>query len=159
MSCGLAVDMLDVGHALAFVWGLVLAVRARSMPSVVALLFVVDVFALEVVIGFEARDRGNLSAAYAFMLAFVGPTGMPRGGTSAWPLASLVIARPVLTQLVTASMLLGPRQLLARRASQLRPELEEARLLDRTGLQLTLLIVLDLLVAVMLSCLQVWTRE
>lgn len=159
MSHGLAVDMLDVGHAVAFVWGLVLAVHARSKAAVFALLFVIYVFALELVIGFEARDRGNLSAGYAFMLAFIGPTGMPRGGSSAGPLASLVIGHPILTQLVTAGVLMGPRQLLARRAAELRPELDEARRLDRAALQLALLIVIDLLVAVMLSCLYVWTRE
>jgi hypothetical protein len=159
VSCRLAVHMLDIGHALAFVWGLVLAVRARSRLAVLAVLFVVYIFALEVVIGFGAKDRGSLNAAYAFMLTFIGPTGMPRGGSSAWPLSSLVVGHPVLTQLVTAGVLAGPRQLLAGRAAQLRPELEEARLFDRAALQLTLLIVIDLLVAVMLMCLQVWTRE
>jgi hypothetical protein len=155
----LAVDMLDVGHALAFVWTLVLAVRARSNAAVLALAVVGYIFVLELVIGFEARDRGDLNAGYAFMLAFIGPTGMPRGGTSAWPLASLVIGYPVLTQLAAAGVLMGPRQLLARRAAELRPEVDEARRLDRAALQLTLLIVIELLVAVMLSCLGVWTRD
>jgi hypothetical protein len=155
----LAVDMLDVGHALAFVWAVVLAVRARSKAAVLAIVLVIYIFALEVVMGFGARDRGSLSAGYAFMLTFIGPTGMPRGGTSAWPLSSFVIGHPVLAQLATAGVLMGPRQLLARRAAQLRPELEEARLVDRTALQLALLIVIDLLVAVMLSCLGVWMRE
>jgi hypothetical protein len=154
----LAADMLDVGHALAFVWALVLAVRARSTTAVFALVGVFYIFALEVGIGFGARDRGSLSAGYAFMLVFIGPSGMPRGGPSACPLASFVIAHPVLTQLATACVLMGPRQLLSREASQLRPELEEARLLDRAILQLTLLIVIDLLVAVMFSSLQAWTR-
>jgi hypothetical protein len=54
---------------------------------------------------------------------------------------------------------MGPRQFLSRAAAELRPELDEARRLDRAALQLTLLIVVDLLVAVMLSCLFVWTRE
>jgi hypothetical protein len=84
---------------------------------------------------------------------------MPRGGTSAWPLASVVIEHPILTQLLTASVLAAPRQLVARGASRLRPELEEARRLDRAALQLTLLIVIDLLVAMMLACLHVWTRD
>jgi hypothetical protein len=151
--------MLDVGHALAFAWGLVLAVRAHSKAAVLALAVVVYVFLLEVVIGFGARERGNLNAGYAFMLTLIGPTGMPRGGTSAWPLASFVIRHPVLTQLLTAGVLAGPRQLMSRRAAELRPELDEARRLDRAALQLTLLIVIDMLVAVMLTCLQVWTRE
>jgi hypothetical protein len=145
--------MLDAGHALAFLWGLVLALRARSTTTALVLLLVIYVFVLEVVIGFEARDRGNLSAGYAFMLTLIGPTGMPRGGTSSWPLASPVIGHPIFTQLATALAVMGPRQLLSRRASQLRPELDEARRLDRVVLQLTLLIVIDLLVAVMLACL------
>jgi hypothetical protein len=155
----LAVDMLDAGHALALVWGLVLAVRARSRAAVLSLALVIYIFVLEVVIGFGARDRGSLSAGYAFMLTFIGPTGMPRGGASAWPLSSFVIGHPVLTQLATAAVLMGPCQLLARRVAELRPELDEARVLDRVALQLTLLIVIDLLVAVMLSCLYAWTRE
>jgi hypothetical protein len=150
--------MLDVGHALAFVWGLVLGVRARSGATILALAVVIYIFVLEVVIGFAARDRGDLSAGYAFMLAFIGPTGMPRGGSSPWPLASFIVAHPVLTQLLTAGVLMGPRQVLSQRAAELRPELEEARRLDRASLQLTLLIVIDLIVAVMLSCLYFWTR-
>jgi hypothetical protein len=151
--------MLDVGRALAFAWAMVLAVRARSRVALLALGVVGYLYALEVANGFSARDRGSLSAGYAFMLAFVGPSGMPRGGTLGWPLGSFVIAHPILAKLATAGILVGPWQRLSRQARQLRPELDEARRRDRASLQIMLLVVFDLIVAVMFATLRAWSLE
>jgi len=63
-------------------------------------------------------------------------------------MSHLVSAWPIVTQLCTATILAVPRALLVRQSAPLRPESDRARFLDRASLQLTLVIVLDLIVAV-----------
>jgi hypothetical protein len=150
--------MFDAGRAVAFFWAVVLAVRVRSVTALVALGVAGYLYAVGISNGWAARDRGALSAGYAFMLAFVGPSGMPRAGASALPLGSFIINRPILAQLTTAAILVLPQRLLARRAAGLRPELELARALDRAALQLTLLIVFDLVLATALETLALISR-
>jgi hypothetical protein len=115
--------------------------------AVLALLVVGYVYYLEIVTGFGAREHGPMHVAYAFVLAFLGPSGLPRSGIF-FPLSHLVAAHPIVTRLATATILVGPRALLVRQSAPLRPESERARRLDRASLQLTLVIVLDLIVTV-----------
>ncbi len=139
--------MLDLGRTLALLFALLFSIRARSAVAVLALLVVGYVYSLELVTGFGAREHGPMHVAYAFVLAFLGPSGLPRSG-SFLPLSHLVAADPIVTQLATATILAVPRALLVQQSAPLRPESESARRLDRASLQLTLLIVLDLFVAV-----------
>jgi hypothetical protein len=142
-----ASQVLDVGRTLALLFALLFSIRARSVVAVLAVLVVGYVYYLEIVTGFGARDHGSMYVAYAFVLAFLGPSGLPRSGTFL-PLSNLIAADPIVTQLSTATILAVPRALLVRRSAPLRPESESARRLDRASLQLTLMIVLDLFIAV-----------
>lgn len=113
---------------------------------------------LEIVTGFVARDRGPLHVAYAFVLVFLGPSGLPRSGSSL-PLSNLVAAQPIAAQLSTAATLAIPRALLVRQSAPLRPESESARRFDRASLQLTLVIVFDLFIAVCDAMVWLLSRE
>jgi hypothetical protein len=139
--------VLDLGRTVALLFALLFSIRARSVVAVLALLAVGYVYYVEIVTGFGAREHGPMHVAYAFVLAFLGPSGLPRSGTFL-PLSHLVAAQPVVTQLATATILSFPRAILIRQSAPLRPESERARRLDRARLQLTLVIVLDLFVAV-----------
>jgi hypothetical protein len=139
--------VLDLGRTLALLFALLFSARARSGIAVLAVLVVGYVYYVEIVTGFGARDHGTMHVAYAFVLAFLGPSGLPRSG-ALLPLSHWIAAQPIVTQLATATILAVPRALLLRQSSPLRPESESARRFDRASLQLTLVIVLDLFVAV-----------
>jgi hypothetical protein len=139
--------MLDLGRTLALMLALLFSIRARSAVAIVAVLIVGYVYGLEIATGFAARDRGPMPPQYGFVLAFLGPSALPRTG-SFLPLSNMVAASPIVTQLCTATILAIPRALLVRQSAPLRPETDDARRFDRASLQLTLVIVLDLIVAV-----------
>jgi hypothetical protein len=126
--------------------------------AVLAVLVVGYVYYLEMVTGFGARDHGPMHEAYAFVLVFLGPSGLPRIGTFL-PLSHLVSAQPIVAQLGTAATLAIPRTLLIRQSAPLRPESESARRFDRASLQLTLVIVLDLFIAVCDGMVWLLSRE
>lgn len=150
--------MLDLGRTLALLFALIFSIRARSVVAVLALLVVGYVYDLEILTGFGARDHGPMHVAYAFVLAFLGPSGLPRSGTFL-PLSHLVASQPIVAQLGTAAILAIPRALLVRQSAPLRPESESARRFDRASLQLTLVIVLDLFVAVCDGMVQMLVRD
>ena len=150
--------MLDFGRILALLFALLFSVRARSAVAVVAVLVVGYVYYLEIATGFGARDRGSMPPQYAFVLAFLGPSGLPRSGGSL-SLSRMVAASPIVTQVCTATILAIPRTLLVRQSAPLRPESDEARRFDRASLQLTLVIVLDLIIAAFDGMVQLLTRE
>src|SRR5439155_11523328 len=118
--------------------------RARARVGLMAVLVVAYVYALEMASGFGARGRGPMSLWYAFTLAFLGPSGLPRGLAAGWPLAGFVMRYPVGTRLVTAACVAVPWRMLSRRSASLRPESEEAYRIDRAALQLLLVLIFDL---------------
>jgi hypothetical protein len=151
-------QVLDLGRTVALLFALLFSIRARSAIAVLSVLVVGYVYYLEISTGFMARDRGPMHEAYAFVLVFLGPSGLPRTGTFL-PLSHPVAAQPIVAQLGTAATLAIPRTLLMRQSAPLRPETESARRLDGASLQLTLVIVLDLFVAVCDGMVQLLSRE
>jgi hypothetical protein len=81
--------VLDLGRTLALMFALVYSIRARSAGAVLLVLVVGYVYGLEIATGFGARDHGPMHEAYAFVLALVGPSGLPRTA-SFLPLSHLV---------------------------------------------------------------------
>jgi hypothetical protein len=140
-------DVLDLGRTVALSFALLFSIRTRSAVAVLLVLVVGYLYYLEIVTGFTARDAGPMHEAYAFVLVFLGPSGLPRTGNFL-PLSHLVAAQPIVAQLCTAATLAIPRALLVRQSAPLRPESEDARRFDRASLQLTLVIVFDLFIAV-----------
>jgi hypothetical protein len=141
-------NVLDLGRTVALMFALLFSIRARSAVAVLLALVVGYVYYLEIGTGFGARDHAPMPLQYGFVLAFLGPSGLPRTG-SFLPLSNMVAASPIVTQLCTATILAIPRALLVRQSAPLRPETDDARRFDRASLQLTLVIVLDLIVGVL----------
>ncbi len=80
--------MFDAARTIALVWVLIVAYRARMWGAVVAALAVAYFLALEVASGITVRDQGPMMPAVSLVLAFIGPSVLPRG-----PLPSVLFAR------------------------------------------------------------------
>jgi hypothetical protein len=82
--------VFDLGRALALLWALSAAWRARGWREAILLAACSYVFALEVASGIAVRDEGPLMPVLSLVLVFLGPSGMPRGHLPAWPLGDVV---------------------------------------------------------------------
>jgi hypothetical protein len=140
--------VFDVVRAAALVWAIVAATRVRARWEWALLALVGYVFALELVSGFTIRGQGPLVPMLALLLAFLGPSSMPRGALPAIPLAGAVVHWPALVGAASASALALASSIVTRRA---RACPEHSDLHPRThalALALTLLAALDAILVV-----------
>ncbi len=139
--------MVDVGRAIAILVGLVFCVRARGWFAVTVVLCVAYVCALEIAGGILSRGTTEAHAGFAFVLVFLGPSGLPRALVRGFPLAEAIARHPIAVNVGTAACVAVPWWGLERRSAPLYPESDEAHRVDRAAVQLVLLIVLDLILA------------